>query len=299
MPEPRKTVFLSYSHKDRKWVNELSTFLAPWLRDRRVEYWDDSRIVLGANWQTDIEHAIDSATVAVPLVTANYLASRFVMEVELPLLIERARKSQLRLAWVAVTHSAVEATALWNFQAANDPSRPLDTLDKPRRSQVMSDVARQIADAATIGTLARGLRTIDETTEPFEAALEGRPAKLDRTFGVQAHYEAAHNEISFTGSTQKITAADLERLPPQDREFIADLEDSLRTNYERWRTVHKQLGDAGGALDGEVERHLRRIGKLICSDLNSILEFLRQMHKYELEDHYGRYRYICEKLAAQ
>lgn len=48
--------------------------------------------------------------------------------------------------------------------------------------------------------------------------------------------------------------------------------------------------------DGEVESPLKRIATLMCKDLNSILDFLRTMHKAELEDHYGRYRYICQRL---
>jgi hypothetical protein len=87
-------------------------------------------------------------------------------------------------------------------------------------------------------------------------------------------------------------------LPEADREFIADLEDSLDRNYKRWRLVRKGLGDAGGALDGEVENQLTRIAKIMCRDLKTILGFLREIHKVELEDHYNRYRYICERLHA-
>jgi hypothetical protein len=48
-------------------------------------------------------------------------------------------------------------------------------------------------------------------------------------------------------------------LPEADLEFIADLEDSLDRNYKRWSSVRKGLGDAGGALDSEVENQLNRI----------------------------------------
>lgn len=100
----------------------------------------------------------------------------------------------------------------------------------------------------------------------------------------------------FAGSSEVITISDLSRLPESDREFIADLEDSLDRNYGRWSAVRKGLGQAGGALDGEVEKELSRIAKLMCHDLNAILDFLKEMHKYSLEDHYARYRYICQKL---
>ena len=149
-----------------------------------------------------------------------------------------------------------------------------------------------------MGTLAGGLKIIDETTEPLEAALDKRREQKDRTFGVEARYEEQQNQIAFKGSLSIIGPADLDRLPEPDREFIADLEDSLGRNYKRWSAVRSALGDAGGALDDEVERQLARVAKLMCKDLTSILDFLRLMHKAELEDHYSRYRYICARLHA-
>ena len=294
----RKTVFVSYAHKDRKWADELLTFLAPWIRDKRCNLWDDSQIPPGAEWTHEIEQALEQATVAVLLVTSRFLNSDFIMNKELPRIVARAQKGQLRIAWVAVEHSAVEQTVLWKFQAVNDPKRPLASLTRSQRQETMVQIARHVGNSATMGTFAGSLNILDQTTEPLEAKVEGRAERKDRKHRVQVSYEPEKNQISFSGAPEKITAADLERLPEEDREFIADLEDSLKRNYERWKTVRQGLGDAGGALDHEIERQLTRLAKLICDDLNSILDFLRKMHKYVLEDHYGRYRYICQQVGA-
>lgn len=289
-------MFVSYAHKDRKWADELLTFLAPWIRDKRVDLWDDSRLQAGDNWKTEIREAIHEASVAVLLVSKDFLASDFIAEQELPMLLERATRKEIRLAWIAVGHSSVLETPLAQFQAVNDPQHPLMTLARSERDKVMVDIAKKIADAVTIRTLAGGLRIIDETTEPIEAALENRFEDENRSFRVQAEYEPSQDRISFSGTSEKISVNDLAYLPQEDREFIADLEDSLDRNYKRWRLVRRTLGDAGGALDGEVQAQLARITKLMCSDLNAILDFLRDMHKFELEDHYARYRFICAKL---
>src|SRR5262249_3033958 len=102
MAAARKSVFVSYAHQNRQWADELVAFLAPWIRDKRVDLWDDSRIQLGENWQTEIQKAIEEATVAVLLVTRDFLASDFIANHELPVLLERARANKVRLAWVAV-----------------------------------------------------------------------------------------------------------------------------------------------------------------------------------------------------
>lgn len=296
MSIPSKRVFVSYSHKDSKWVDELKTFLAPWVRDKRLGLWTDQQIDVGQDWRMQIGNEISQARVAVLLVTANFLASKFIFNSELPVILDRARKNQLTVIWIAVGHAAYHTTDLAMFQAANDPRRPLESLRKPDRDKVLLSIAQKVADAATLRTLAGGLQIVDETTEPMEAALDHRRENSNRTFGVQAHYNPEQEQIAFTGTVTTITADDISRLPSQDREFIADLEDSLERNYKRWSVVRRGLGDASGALDDEVERQLARIAKLMCQDLTSILNFLRQMHKYELEDHYARYRFICERL---
>ena len=128
MAEARKTVFVSYAHEDRKWADELVTHLAPWIRDKRVNLWDDSRIKAGARWRDEIEAALEEAAVAVLLVSKDFLASEFIAKYQLPRLLERAGRNELRLAWVAVGYSAVSSTPLSQFQAANDPAHPLEVL---------------------------------------------------------------------------------------------------------------------------------------------------------------------------
>jgi len=54
-------VFVSYARKDRKWAEELLTFLAPWIRNKRVDLWDDSRIHAGDNWKAEIQQAVREA----------------------------------------------------------------------------------------------------------------------------------------------------------------------------------------------------------------------------------------------
>jgi hypothetical protein len=296
VPKPRKAVFVSYAREDRKWADKLVKFLAPWIRDKRVYLWDDSKIKPGDDWQKEIKSAIEEAAVAVLLVTAEFFDSTYIADVELPLLLKRARKQQLTIIWVAADYSGVAATDLSQFQAANDPSHPLAALPLTQRNKTMVDIGKKVADAFTMRTLAGSLGIIDATTEPINAALEARKPKSKRKYRVQAKYEPSSDRIDFTNAKTTITKEDFKYLPKQDREFIADLEDSLNQNYQSFNEARDGLGKAGGALDSKVQSELTRIARLICADLNSIINFLSKMHKYELEDHYGRYRFICGEL---
>jgi len=141
------------------WINEPATAVT---RDIWDNLWDDSRIRAGENWDTEIRTAIDNASVAVLLVSKNFLPPTSSRDRN-PRLLDRADRNQIRLVWIAIGYSGVQATRLWKFQAVNDPSEPLESLGRAERKRAMADVAVRIADAVTMGTLAGGLRIIDET----------------------------------------------------------------------------------------------------------------------------------------
>ena len=56
------------------------------MRNRRLELWDDTHIPVGGDWRRDIDDGVLRAGAALLLVTGSYLASRFIMEEELPAL---------------------------------------------------------------------------------------------------------------------------------------------------------------------------------------------------------------------
>ncbi|MEO8498489.1 MAG: toll/interleukin-1 receptor domain-containing protein, partial [Planctomycetota bacterium] len=142
--DSRPLVFISYAHADRQWLERLLDYLEPLKRDAVLEIWDDTRIETGSRWREQIEAALEAARVAVLLVSADYLASDFVMDRELPFLLEAARDRGLHVLSVIVSPCRFERTPLRQFQAVNSPSSPLTSKSEREQNHILAIVAESV-----------------------------------------------------------------------------------------------------------------------------------------------------------
>ena len=145
----RDQVFISYSHKDAKWLERLQTMLRPLTRNGVVKVWADTQIRAGDRWREDIQQALADARVAVLLVTPDFLASDFVAEQELPSLFKAAADEGLTIVWVPIRDSLYAETMIGGFQAAYRPDRPLASLSGPDRDEALVEISKIIMAATT------------------------------------------------------------------------------------------------------------------------------------------------------
>ena len=113
---PRDQVFISYSHKDNKWREDLDTHLKPYLRGNSIVSWSDQQIAPDSKWFREIQSALANSNVAVLLVTPDFLASDFIHEHELGPLLKEAEQRGVKILWVPVRESAYKQTPLKNYR---------------------------------------------------------------------------------------------------------------------------------------------------------------------------------------
>ena len=172
-----KRVFVSYCHRDKKHLERLHVHLIQYEQAGVMEVWSDKRLVVGSDWREEIKRAIAEAKVAILLVSADFLASKFITENELPPLLDAAKAGGTVIIPVIVGASAFSASVLAHFHTANNPAKPLNGLDPHQRDVIWVDVAMRVKSALESE---RHESTVVRSALPKQA-IESSPAKTAPT----------------------------------------------------------------------------------------------------------------------
>jgi 8-oxo-dGTP pyrophosphatase MutT (NUDIX family) len=151
VPRPSKVrdhVFISYCHRDKRWLDGLMLHLEPHLRDDSYSVWVDTMIDPGQPWFGEIKQALDRARVAVLLVTPGFVASKFIRDEELSVLFKANEQRGLRILWIPVETSSYEEIGLKDFQAVIDPAKSLAAMKPEPRNQAWVQICKHISKVA-------------------------------------------------------------------------------------------------------------------------------------------------------
>ncbi len=147
--DQKLNVFVSYSHRDQAWLERVQVHLTPLARGGKLDLWDDSRIRTGQRWRQEIEGALARADVAVLLISADFYASAFIANQELPPLLQAAQSDrELAILGVHINYSDFEHDeVLSEYQTVNTPDRPIeDLVSRGQQEKVFRDLARRLRE---------------------------------------------------------------------------------------------------------------------------------------------------------
>jgi formylglycine-generating enzyme required for sulfatase activity len=233
----RHELFISYSHKDRAFLERFWTHLSPLETQYGLQRWDDSRIQPGDIWLDEIEQALDRAQVALLLVSPDFLASDFIRRQELPCLFEAAENDGLKILWVPLLPCSWKRfRQIEQYQAVIPVDKTLAEMGEVERDRALVAITDQIHDlfeqfqaerlavqqAAEAEGLARQQKQERRIAEQEANRQAAETARLERS---KAESEARAEAERWKAEAQKSradaerTRAEMERLAREKREW--------------------------------------------------------------------------------
>lgn len=144
--QPRGKVFVSYSHADTDCLQRLLVHLKPLEKSKAINCWSDLQIRIGDKWKGEIQKNLDEAVIAILLISADFLASDFIVNNELPPLLMAADTKGIRILPVILKPCGfLRDPVLSSFQAVNDPRGPLLGMPHIQQEEVYDKIAGEVS----------------------------------------------------------------------------------------------------------------------------------------------------------
>ncbi|RKR14799.1 leucine rich repeat (LRR) protein [Maribacter vaceletii] len=143
----KNKIFISYSHKDKLWLEKVQTNLKAMGHSINEEHdvWDDTKIKVGDKWRDEIENALENARIAILIISTEFLASDFIQSDELPTLLRNAKNNGTRILPLIVGHCFFNNNKnLSEFQAINSPEKPLNSLTPSEIEKQLLNLTKEV-----------------------------------------------------------------------------------------------------------------------------------------------------------
>ncbi|WP_198648685.1 GUN4 domain-containing protein [Cyanothece sp. BG0011] len=161
-------IFICYAHKDnegsdpsKKWLDRLLEHLAPLELQDKADIWSDQKIELGVEWHDKIQTTLQQVKVAVLLVSPSFLASKYIRNNELPVLLKNAKDKGViilpvllrQCLWKETTFKfpdpkeGPEELSLSSLQMPT--SDPLNSLEEYKQDEALYKISQKIHKIVT------------------------------------------------------------------------------------------------------------------------------------------------------
>jgi hypothetical protein len=135
-------IFISYAHADEAAMKELDKFLGPLARNGEIEIWTDRKILPGQKWKEKILENLETADAVLLLVSADFLASDFIHQEEIPRALRRMEEHGKAVIPIILNYCLWELSPLAAIQALPKDAQPIASFSNA--AQAWHEVARGV-----------------------------------------------------------------------------------------------------------------------------------------------------------
>ena len=138
-------VFISYSHKDRKLLDELTVHLSNLRKQGIISNWFDGDILPGSAWRTELTNRLNQAHIILLLVSADFISSDFCYDIEMVRAIERHNAGEACVLPIILRPCDWAGTPFSEIQALPDEAKPV--VKWPTHDEAFLNVVKGIRKA--------------------------------------------------------------------------------------------------------------------------------------------------------
>ncbi len=126
MKESEVKIFISYSHKDETFKEELVAHLAALdSGNGGTTSWHDRKIMAGSDWEDAIDSRLENSNVILILVSSDFIASKYCYGKELKKALEKHELGQARVVPIIVRACHWKNTDFSHLQALPKDGKPV------------------------------------------------------------------------------------------------------------------------------------------------------------------------------
>ncbi len=143
---PHINIFIAYSRKDRKYLDQLRTYLMPLEWNETIKIWDDGEIIAGMDWEEAIKKNLETADIILLLVSANSIASKYFYKTEMAKAIQRHQDGTAVVIPVILRACPWTMTPLKDLQALPKDGTPITqwTDDADAYTDIVNGINRRV-----------------------------------------------------------------------------------------------------------------------------------------------------------
>jgi hypothetical protein len=238
-------IFVSYSRRDARWVQEGDYGLIPWLqrslKRRNVELWYDHALkeLPGEDYRERITQEISRSQLAILLVSQEFLNSDFIRDFEIPLIRSMLDRNQLKVVPILVGNTVWEAEdeLRWITDRQMLPSEAIPLVE------FIGDPARwQAVQAQILRAILNRLSRPDVERQDFRTAQTSFPPRSQTRVSVELAIAPRARPPSEIGAV----------VAEEDRYLVLSADSEIWETKDDAEVIIAEFGDAVALEPGTV-----------------------------------------------
>lgn len=136
--------FISYSHRDEDYKNELDLHLATMKRQGLLKVWQDRKIQPGSDWDDEIKRQMEESHLIFFMVSPGFMASDYIMEKEVPHAMSLFAAGEAKVVPIFIKDVEWKNSEFGRLQGLPRDQKFIDL--QPNKDQAFATVARELRE---------------------------------------------------------------------------------------------------------------------------------------------------------